>query len=64
MTLRQVAVGRNSCSLPLLSGGTSGCSRKVNKLLRIFPYRFRSRRPSRLVGASTMIAFNSLSNIR
>jgi hypothetical protein len=27
--LRYVAVGRNSRSLPLLSGGASGCSKKV-----------------------------------
>ena len=31
MTWRYVAVGRNSRSLPLLSGGASGCSKKVDK---------------------------------
>ncbi len=37
VTLRYVAVGRNSRSLPLLSGGTSGCSRKVNRWPRSLP---------------------------
>jgi len=31
VTLRYVAVGRNFRSLPLLSGGASGCSKKVSK---------------------------------
>src|SRR5271157_1030689 len=54
VTFRYVAVGRNSLSLPLLSGGTSGCSRNVNKWPRTLPYRFRSRLPCWLVGASEL----------
>src|SRR3954449_8358511 len=31
VTLRCTTIGRRSRSLPLLSGGASGCSRKVNR---------------------------------
>jgi hypothetical protein len=40
VTLRYVAVGRNSRSLALLPGGASGCSRKVNKWLAEFAVMF------------------------
>src|SRR6478736_3651394 len=41
VTLRYVAVGRSSRSLPLLSAATSGWSRKVNRWSRTLPYRLR-----------------------
>ena len=34
VTFRYTTIGRRSRSLPLLSGGASGCSRKVNRLSR------------------------------
>lgn len=55
VTLRYVAVGRSSRSLPLLPAVTSGCDRKVRRYSHTLPYRLRRRLPSRLVGASTML---------
>src|SRR5437763_14946796 len=43
VTLRYTTIGRRSRSLPLLSGGASGCSRKVNRLSRTARWRLRKR---------------------
>src|SRR5271165_1725039 len=64
VTLRYVAVGRSSRSLPLLSAVTSGCVRKVKRCSRTLPYRLRRRWPSRWLGASTITALSSRSSRR